>query len=269
MMSVQERETLRRVVRAISAVVFASLYLAHAFWLLWVFPSDSLEAFFFTPLHLIIATGIGIAAYFSLRWVTNWRRAAIVTGSFCIGIVLVGLLVFPSNPYEPGPFGQMAQYSSAFRRYQDGIQQDDLYYGDRAERAAARIKYPLAADTFLIVVFDHRMYWIGLRDGAVVDCDSNKIEVMDGGGETVVFATDPADPARRKEHEVSRADLEDVVAEVVPIERAAYEVYPGSYCDILVGPFWRPNPFPDPVDDVPLPRTTGDAIFEWALQTLK
>ena len=115
-------------------------------------------------------------------------------GSFCVGIVLVGLLVFPSNPYEPGPFGQMAQYDSAFRRYPDGIEYGDLYHGNRAEQAAARVEYPSAPDTFLIVMFDGEMYWIGLRDGAIVDCDPDEIEVSDSGGDTVVFVTDPADP---------------------------------------------------------------------------
>lgn len=277
MMSAQDRETLRRVLRGISACIIALLYLGHSFWLLFVFPVDSLGAFFFTPLYLLIATGIGIAAYFSLRWAVNWKRAAIVIGSFWAGIVLIGLLVFPANPYEPGPFGQMAQYSSVFRGYPDAIQLDDLYHGNRSERAAARVKYPAAADTFLIVVFDGEMYWIGIRDGVIVDCDPGGIEVRDDGGDTVVLVTDPLDPARRTERDVLRADVEDVIDEVIPVERDDYEIYPGSYADIWFDPvqypfqyrFRQPNPFPDPVNDVPPPRTTGDAIFEWALRAFK
>lgn len=277
MYSAEEKRTLNRVARGIAACAIALAYLGHSFWLLFVFPIDSLGAFFFVPLYLLIATGIGIAAYFSLRLAVNRKRVAIVVGSFCAAIVLIGLLVFPSNPYEPGPFGQMAQYASAFRGYPDSIQQDDLYYGNRAERAAARVKYPSAANIFVIVAFDGEMYWIGLRDGAVVDCDPDELEFTDNGGKTVLFVTDPLDPSKRREHEVPRADIQRAIDEYGPVERDAYEVYPGYWADIwfepfpspFPDPFRQPNPFPDPVNDVPMPRTAGDAIFECLLRAFK
>jgi hypothetical protein len=137
-----EREAaMSKKAKAIAAAVIAFFYVGHGFWLLLVFPSDPdywLAFMIIIPFHICVAAGIGVVAFFCLELARNRRRGAIIMACFFVGTILAELLLFPASPDEAGPFGQMSQYDSVFRRYPDDIEHDDLYSGNRAERAAMR-----------------------------------------------------------------------------------------------------------------------------------
>lgn len=242
--------------RASLAGVAAVFYLAHTLWLWVIFPGDILGAFFMTPVHLAIAAGIGTGAFFGLKWARTWRRVAIAAACLLVGTVLAGLVIFPAPQYEPGPFGQIAQYHSVFGGYPNNVQFQDIFYGNRAERAAARAKYA-SPDTVIVIVFERWTEqevkcWIGLRDGTISSYDANELSISDDGGDTLVFVTDPLDPTERREYMVSRADIREVAEGQGSLGREHYSIY-----------------YPDPGRDGILVRTTGDAMFEWVLRTFK
>lgn len=252
----REKKAVSKPVRALVAAVMMVLYLAHTFWLLVIFPDDPLGAFLLTPVHLAIAAGIGAGAFFGLKWARTWRRVAIGAGCFLVGTVLAGLVLFPTPQHEPGPFGQIAQYHSVFGRYPNSIEFEDIFYGNRAERAAARVKYA-EPDTVIIIIFERWTEqevncWIGLRDGTIVSYDANELSISDDGGDTMLFVTHPLDPTERTEYMVSRADIREVAEGQGSLGR--------EHCSIY---------YPDPDRHGILVRTTGDATFEWALRTLK
>ncbi len=256
MYSPGERRQIGTIVRVIASAGTAFLYLAHTFWLLVIFPDDPLGAFFMTPVHLAIAAGIGAGAFFGLKWARTWRRVATGAACFFVGTLLAGLVIFSTPQYEPGPFGQIAQYHSVFGRYPNNVEFEDIFYGNRAEQAAARVKYA-APDTVIIIIFERSTEqevkcWIGLRDGTISSYDANELCISDDGGDTLLFVTDPLDPAQRKEYMVSRADIREVAEGQGSLGREHYSIY-----------------YPDPDRDGILVRTTGDAIFEWVLRALK
>ncbi len=258
--------------RVMAAAAIAFFYVAHGLWLLLLFPHDPnlwLGAFVIVPVYLLLAGGIGTAAFFSLKWASSRRRAATIVASFFMGIVLAGLVLFPISPYEPGPFGQIAQYHSAFQRYPDDIAYEDAFYGNRAEQVAAKVKYPNVPDAFLTVTFDEAECWIGIRHGTIASYDNSQIEVSDDGGRTVMMTTYPTDPIRRTAHEVGKADLAEAADDASRIEREAYTIYPGLGTAGLVFSFPQSDLLPDSRRQVNLVPTTGDAIFAWMLRTFR
>lgn len=269
MYSPEERRQIGSIVRIIASAGTAFLYLAHAFWLLLVFSADALGAFLLIPVHFGIAVGIGVGTFFCLKWARTWSRVAAVGACLSVVVVLAGLVIFPARQYEPGPFGQMAQYYSVFQRYPEDIEYDDAFYGNRAEQAAAKVKYPNAPDTFLILVFSEEECWIGCRDGNIVSYDASQIQVSDDGSNMVVIVTHPTDSIRQTAHDVAKADLKQAADKSITIKRDTYSVYPRPGHDWLFTDPPESDLLPDGMRQVILDPTTGDDIFKWLLQNSK
>jgi hypothetical protein len=192
--SVYNANGMKKRTRILLGVAISVFLVLHEFWVLWLFPGTSLVAIIAIPFLLIISLGAGGGAYGILALTKSKAKTALIILAIVVSVMLLQMVMHPST--GSSPFEKMSGYWTAFWRYPNEIQYDDLASCNTQITVAAMVKYQDELPDRMLVfcitdgeetglVTEERCYYVEFR-GDDFQYDANKLRVEEAGDETLL-----------------------------------------------------------------------------------